>query len=187
MYLIIKEYISRLGLAGVAAMVAAVPLAGCISSTAPVLSDAGAILGERGQMHLFGATADGKRDHKVVSFQWSGSRYVLSGNPIGISDFTAHAFEGRDLIVQTTASRAPRPTEYAIARKLTDGVYLLIPISEEDADDPTRERFCTKTLDASCRIATPEQLFVFAHATAAKEQEGGSVAVVLPAGAAEQR
>jgi hypothetical protein len=88
--------------------------------------------------------------------------------------------------VQTRASRAPNPTEYAIARKLTDGVYLLIPISEEDADDATRERFCTKTLDASCRIATPEQLFVFAHATAAKEQEGGSIAVVMPA-SAEQK
>lgn len=174
-------------IAAAALALAATTLAGCISSSAPVLSDAGAILGERGEMHLFGASDGKRRDHKVVSFQWSGSRYVLGGAPIGISDFTAHAFEGRDLIVQTTASRAPRPTEYAIARKLADGVYLLFPISEEDADDATRERFCIKTLDASCRIATPEQLFVFAHATAAKEQDGGGIAVVLPAASAEQK
>ena len=115
----------------------------------------------------------------MVSFEWSGSRYVLRRSD-RISDFTAHAFEGRDLIVQSTASRTPR-TEYAIARKLADGVYLLIPISEEDADDATRERFCTKTLDASCRIATPEQLFVFAHATATRDDDSGLLAVVMAA------
>jgi hypothetical protein len=170
------------------AALAALTLTGCISSTAPVLSDAGAILGERGQIHLFGSVSGGQRDHQEVSFQWSGSRYVLSGNPIGIADFTAHAFEGRDLIVQTTATRPPRSTEYAIARKIAEGVYLIIPITEEDADDATRERFCTKTLDASCRIGTPEQLFVFAHATASKEQNNsGGIAVVLPAAPAEKR
>jgi hypothetical protein len=182
-----QRKIATAALLRVAAALAAATLAGCISSTAPVLSDAGAILGERGQMHLFSAGSGGQRDHKVVSFQWSGSRYMLSGNAIGITDFTAHAFEGRDVIVQSTASRAPRPTEYAIARKIADGIYLVLPINEEDADDATRERFCTKTLDASCRIATPEQLFVFAHATAAKEQEGGSIAVVMPAAPAEKK
>jgi hypothetical protein len=163
---------------GIAIVCAA--LAGCISSTAPVLSDAGAILGERGQMHLFGAITDGTRDHKLASFRWSGSRYVLSGSGIGISDFTAHAFEGRDLIVQARGARAPHPIEYAIARRVADGVYLLGAIDENDADDTTRERFCTKALDASCHISTPEQLTVFAHATAAKELDGGVIAVVIP-------
>jgi hypothetical protein len=163
------------------AVLAAVTLSGCISSPAPILTDAGSILGDGGQMHLFGSGSGGLRDHKVVSFRWKGGRYVLSGNPIGIRDFTAHAFEGRDLIVQSTAARAPHPIEYGIARKLADGVYLLLPIDEKDADDTARARFCTRTVNASCRVETPEQLFVFAHATAAKEQEGGSVAVIIPA------
>jgi hypothetical protein len=159
---------------------AAVALMGCISATTPILGDANAILGEQGQLHLFSNPGSLAREHSVLSFQWSGSRYVFSGSGSGISDFTVHPFEGRDLIVQSTAARAPKPTEFAIARKLADGVYMIIPISEEDADDATRDRFCTKTQDASCRITTPEQLFVFARATAAKEEEAGAIAVIVP-------
>jgi hypothetical protein len=155
-------------------------LPGCISSDGPILSDAKAILGERGQIHLF-STSGGGREHTVVSFRWNGSRYVMTGRSPGVSDFTAHAYEGRDLIVQGRATRAPRPTEYALARKIAEGTYLVTPISEDDADDEARARFCSKTPNASCRISTPEQLFVFARATAAKEQEGGGVAVIVPA------
>ena len=116
-----------------------------------------------------------------MTFQWSGSRYVFTRpSRQHFSDFTAHPYEGRDLIVQSTGARAPRPTEYALARKLADGVYLVIPISEDDADEATRDRFCTKTQDASCRISTPEQLFVFARATAAKDEESGGIAVIVP-------
>jgi hypothetical protein len=155
-------------------------LPGCISSDGPILSDAKAILGERGQIHLF-STSSGGREHTVATFRWNGSRYVVTGRSLGISDFTAHAYEGRDLIVQGRSTRAPRPTEYALARKIAEGTYLITPISEDDADDEARARFCSKTPDASCRISTPEQLFVFARATAAKEQESGGVAVIVPA------
>jgi hypothetical protein len=165
--------------APVAALLASL-LCGCISSPAPILSDANSILGEEGEIHFFSAPGAGAREHSVMAFQWSESRYVFSGRGGSIGDFTAHPFEGRDLIVQSTGARAPRPTEYAIARKLADGVYMVIPISEDDIDDATRTRFCVVTQDASCRISTPEQLFVFAHATAAKDEEGGGIAVIVP-------
>jgi len=84
--------------------------------------------------------------------------------------------------VQGTTQRAPSHIEYGLARRLADGTYLLAPINEEDADPPTREKFCTKTQDATCRIATPEQLFVFARASADKPAEGGALAVVVPTG-----
>ena len=42
-----------------------------------------------------------------------------------------------------------------------------------------RGRFCIKTRDEPCRIETPEQLFVFARATAGKDQEGGTIAVLV--------
>jgi hypothetical protein len=155
-------------------------LSGCISSTGPVLGDANALLGERGQIHIFNTRETGPRAHSVVSFRWNGSRYILSGRSIGVSDFTVHPYEGRDLIVQSRATRAPHPTEYALARKLADGVYVVKPISEDDADETARQRFCNKAPDASCRISTPEQLFVFARATAEKELEGGGIAVVMP-------
>jgi hypothetical protein len=161
------------------AALAAVALTGCISSTAPVLSDAKPVLGERGLIHAFTLSQGAAHDPGVVSFQWSGSRYLVRGKPTGFSDFTAYPYEGRDWIVQGTSRRAPGRIEYGLARRLAEGVYLLVPINEDDADQPARDRFCTKTQDASCRIATPEQLFVFARASADKPVEGGALAVVV--------
>lgn len=160
-----------------------VALTGCISSTSPILSDPKPVLGDRGVIHTFTLSGGAAHEPSMVSFQWSGSRYVLVGKSIGISDFTAHAYEGRDWIVQGTTLGSPRRVEYGLARRLADGVYLLLPINEDDADASAREKFCTKTQDASCRIATPEQLFVFARASADKPPEGGGLAVVVPAAA----
>jgi hypothetical protein len=162
-------------------------LSGCISSTSPVLSDPQPVLGEHGVIHTFSLRAGAAHEPGQVVFRWSGSRYVLTGGSIGFSDFSAHAYEGRDFIVEGTTQRAPHRIEYGLARKLTDGVYLLLPIDENDVDVPTREKFCTKTQDAACRIATPEQLFVFARASADKPQEGGGLAVVVPRGDATKR
>src|SRR5215471_2599957 len=155
-------------------------LGGCISSTSPILSDSKPVLGERGVIHTFTLSGGAAHEPGIVAFQWSGSRYVLTGKSIGFSEFSAHAYEGRDWIMQGTAQRPPRGIEYGLARKLADGVYLLLPINEEDADAAAREKFCTKTQGASCRIATPEQLFVFARASADKPPEGGGLAVVVP-------
>jgi hypothetical protein len=166
---------------------AALALTGCISSTAPVLSDAKPVLGESGLIHLFGLSQGAAHDPGVVSFQWSGSRYLVRGRSVGFSDFTAYPYEGRDWIVQTTTQRPPSRVEYGLARRLADGVYQLVPISEDDVDGPTRERFCTKTQDASCRIATPEQLFVFARASADKPFERGGLAVVVQDGKGAKR
>jgi hypothetical protein len=163
------------------AALASLALAGCISSTAPVLSDAKPVLGERGLIHVFTLSQGAAHDPGQVPFQWSGSRYLLRGKLIGFSDFTAYPYEGRDWIVQGTTQRPPIRIEYGLARRLADGTYLLMPINEEDADPSAREKFCTKTQDAACRIATPEQLFAFARASADKPVEGGGLAVVVPA------
>lgn len=157
----------------------AIALTGCISSTGPVLSDAKPVLGERGLIHAYTLSQGAAHDPEVVPFQWSGSRYLVRGKSIGYSEFTAHPYEGRDWIVQGTTQRAPHRIEYGLARRLAEGVYQLVAINEDDAGAPAREKFCTKTQDASCRIATPEQLFVFARASADKPMEGGGLAVVV--------
>src|SRR5262249_61484743 len=95
--------------------------------------------------------------------------------------FTIHPYEGRDLITQSQTSRGSTTIEFGLARRIAEGVYLIIPIQEDDADQPTRERFCTKTQGADCRISTPEQLFVFARATAARDEDNGGVAGVVAA------
>jgi hypothetical protein len=154
----------------------------CVSSTEPILSDGKGILGDGGQLHLFDIQEGGNRNPRTYQFQWSGRRYAARGRGIEVSDFTVHPYEGRDLIVQARAQRPLRPYFYALARKLADGVYLVTPIDANDADEATRNRFCIKTRDAPCRIETPEQLFVFARATAAKETEQGKLAVLVRTG-----
>jgi hypothetical protein len=181
------KQIRRGFLLSASAAATAAGLAGCISSTAPVLSDAKPVLGERGLIHVFTLSQGAAHDPGVVSFQWTGSRYLVRGKPTGFSDFTAYPYEGRDWIVQGTTQRAPSRVEYGLARRFAAGVYQLVAINEDDADEPTREKFCTRTQDASCRIATPEQLFVFARASADKPLEGGGLAVVVPGGKGAKR
>ena len=168
-----------------------VTLHGCISSTVPILGDAKAILGERIEMHLFAPRLDGAtpgegglRHQGVATMQWTGGRYMARNRADLVTDFTVHAFEGRDLIVQT-APRAPRPVEYALARRLADGTYMVLPIDEDTTDEETRAKFCTKTQEASCRITTPEQLFVFARALAdnAEGRMDAGIVVIVPGAA----
>jgi hypothetical protein len=186
--LLMKIYSAGHGLLWAAsASLAALALTGCITSTAPILSDPKPVLGERGLIHAFTLSEGAAHDPGVVSFRWSGSRYLVAGKSIGFSEFTAYPYEGRDWIVQGTTQRAPSRVEYGLARRLAAGVYLLVAINEDDADEPTREKFCTRTQDASCRIATPEQLFVFARASADKPLEGGGLAVVVPGGKGAKR
>jgi hypothetical protein len=154
----------------------------CVSSTEPILSDAQGILGDGGQLHLYDVEEAGNRNPRTYPFQWAGRRYAARGRPVEISDFTVHPYEGRDLIVQARAQRPLRPYFYALARKLANGVYLVTAIDPDDADEATRNRFCIKTRDAPCRIETPEQLFVFARATAAKDSEQGKLAVLVRTG-----
>src|SRR5215472_10863796 len=161
------------------ALLAFLALGGCISSTAPILTDAKPVLGERGQIHVYTLTDGVARDPGVITYQWNGSRYLVRGKSLGISDFTLHPYEGRDMVIQSTSQRAPHTVEYGLARRIADATYLLLPLDENDADASTRETLCTKTQDASCRIATTEQIFAFARATADKQVEGGALAVVL--------
>jgi hypothetical protein len=94
------------------------------------------------------------------------------------SAITVHAFEGADRIVQSI--RTGRPVEYAIARKLADGTYLVVAIDENDADETTRTKFCGKDAGTACRIETRDQLLAFARATAAKPHSTGGLAVLMP-------
>jgi hypothetical protein len=166
--------------------------AGCVSSTEPILSDARAILGERGRLHIFSAPKDGARNVLRHDFQWRRDRYVAASGPrTEPIEFTAHPFEGRDLVVQWKSAtawspkqkqRGMRPVTYFLLRKVAEGAFLMLPVSEDDVDDATRKRFCIKSPEATCRISTPEQLFAFARAAAEKEDpDAGIVVVETPA------
>jgi hypothetical protein len=141
-------------------------LAGCISSTAPILTD--------GQPLRDGAA----REPATETFRFTDGRYVpTSGTRKDIGPFTLHAFEGGDLIAQSI--RPGHPAEYAIARKLADGTYLLFVIDEADADEATRAKYCAKDPGRECGVTTREAVFAFARATAAKPHASGGLAIVM--------
>lgn len=154
----------------------------CVSSTEPVLGGAGSILGDGGELHLYDLKDGSARNHRRLRVQWNGKSYVVRARQSEVSEFTVHAYEGRDLIVQARTRRPLRPYSYALARKLADGVYLIVAIDPDDADEAARNRFCIRTRDAPCRIETPEQLFAFARVTAAKDSEGGTIGVLVRGG-----
>jgi hypothetical protein len=164
----------------------------CVSSTEPILSDARAILGERGQLHIFSAPKDGVRTVLRYDFQWRRDRYVTTpGRRAQPIEFSAHPFEGRDLVVQWKSAltwspkqkqQGLRPVTYFLLRKVAEGAFLMLPVTEDDVDEATRKRFCVKSPETTCRISTPEQLFAFARAAAEKEDpDAGIVVIEAPA------
>jgi len=161
----------------------------CVSSTEPILSDARAILGERGQLHIFSAPKDGARTVLRYDFQWRRDRYVTTpGRRAQPIEFSAHPFEGRDLVVQWKSAalawspkqkqQGLRPVTYFLLRKVAEGAFLMLPVTEDDVDEATRKRFCVKSPETTCRISTPEQLFAFARAAAEKEDPDAGVVVI---------
>jgi len=153
-------------------------LGNCIDSAQPVLTDAHPILGDRLRFALYALREGAAHDPITASFVWRNDRYVLtSGNDEGFGDITIHPFEGQDLLVQSIRDRLP--AEYAIARKLAAGVYLVVPIDETDADASTRRRFCGAEKRLSCHVTVRAAIIAFARATASKQHPDGGLAVLL--------
>jgi hypothetical protein len=160
------------------ALVSLTLLAGCIDSAAPVLTDAKPLLGERLHLQFYGLHEGTAHEPESGTYTFRGDRYVLTGGSAkDIGDFTLHEFEGADLMVQNI--RAGRAVEYALARKLAEGTYLVFPIDETDADEATRTKLCSRDGGAACRVTTRDQVVTFARATAAKPHTNGGLAIVL--------
>ncbi len=162
----------------------ALSLTACVDSAAPLLTDAQPMFGPHLRLHAYSVVDGQASGPETGAFQWERGQY----RPVGRATFnipwiTAHAFAGNDLIIQAGNAKQRDKIEYAIARKLTDAVYLVIAIDEEDADEATRTKFCSKTRASSCRMATRDALMAFAQATAAKrDPKGGLAIIVVPPG-----
>ena len=155
-------------------------LTGCINSSGPILTDAQPVLGPRLNLQLYSLREGHAHDPERANFAWNGKLYVRSGGGMkDVSDFTVHPFEAGDTIIQSSHLRHPQIAEYALMRKLAEGVYQVIAIDEDDADEPTRAAQCKHPGGAACRIETREQLFTFARATAAKRKTDGGLAIQL--------
>lgn len=159
----------------------AILLSGCIDSSAPILTNAQPVFGPRLNLQLYGLRQGYAHDPEQARFTWNGKLYTQAGSGMNdVAGFSMHPFEGGDYIVQSVPVRKPQNPEYALMRKLADGVYQVIAIDEDDADAPTRAAHCRHPGGAACRIETREQLLTFARATAARRKEDGGLAIRLP-------
>jgi len=178
----VRSVLVRCGLAALCALM----LAGCIDSSGPILAASQDVFGPKLKIQLFTLREGRAREPMQAEFRWNGALYEHAGGGLReVSAFSAHPFEGGDYIIQEIPAKRPRISEYALLHKLADGVYMVWPIDEMDADEPTRAAFCGKgdAKDPSaCRIETREQLFAFARATSARNKPDGGLAVRLPDG-----
>jgi hypothetical protein len=173
----VLRYASRSGLFAIYALL----LAGCIDSSGPILTDPQPALGQRLNLQLYSLRDGHAFDPERSRFTWNGKLYAhASGSLDDVRGFTLHAFEGGDYIVQSIPAGHPEHIEYALMRKLAEGVYQVIAIDEADADEPTRAANCKHPGGVACRIETREQLFAFARATAARRKTDGGLAIRLP-------
>jgi hypothetical protein len=160
------------------ALASFVLLSGCISSNGPILTDGRPLLGKEPRLRFYVLRDGTVREPSAETFRWQDGRYVpVGGNAKDIGPFTLHAFEGTDLIVQSI--RAGKPVEYGIARKLADGVYLLVAVDESDADEATQSKFCGKAADVACRVESREAVLALSRASAAKPHAGGGLALLM--------
>lgn len=156
-------------------------LAGCIQSDGPILSDSAQPFGETLRLQLYNLSKGHARHPEGVSFKWNGHHYTRTGGGLrDVSGFTIHAFEGDDFIIQTVPAKHDEPTEFAIAHRLAEGVWQVVPVDEADADAATRDAMCKKSSQSICQVETREQLLAFARATAARRKDEGGLAIRLP-------
>jgi len=155
-------------------------LAGCVDSVGPILTDSQPVLGAKLKLQFYSMRKGHATDPERASFAWNGKLYAHTGGGMAdVHGFSVHPFEGGTYIIQEVPVKRPQMAEYALMRPLMDGVYYVVVIDEADADAAARAAHCAKLPDASCRIATREQLFAFARATAARHSDDGGLAIRL--------
>jgi hypothetical protein len=166
---------------GVAALLAVLLLAGCVDSTAPLLTGAQPMFGPTVRIHGYTLGDARTSGPEIGNFRWDGAQYRVVGRAtFEVAAFTVVPLAGDDLVIQSRSSRPQvKSIEYALARKLADGVYSLAMIDEADADDETRAKLCRKDAGSPCRVGTSEALLAFAKATAAKPDPKRSLAIIV--------
>jgi hypothetical protein len=165
----------------VVAALCALPLAACIDSSHPVLTDSQPLLGPKLRLQLYTLRQGVASEPEQTLFTWDGKLYVHAGGALSdVRAFSVHPFEAGDYILQDVPANRPGINEFAVMHKLANGVYLVWAIDEDDADAATRAANCGHADKAACRVETREQVFAFARATAAKHKDEGGLAIRLP-------
>ena len=176
--------LTRLFVRGGLAALCALSLSGCIDSGSPILANAEPVFGHQLRLQFYSLRNGVVDDPEQASYRWNGTSYAHAGG--GMSDIaalTVHPFEKGEFIVQSVPAKKNGGIEYAVMRPLAEGVFMVVPVDEDDAEPPLRAANC-KPAGHSCRIETRDQLFAFAKATAARRKSNGGLVLRLPDGPA---
>ena len=168
------------------AILCALVLSGCVDSSGPLLSDAQPVLGEQLRLQFYSLRKGIADEPEQATYKWDRGAYQRTGGGMtDIGSFSVHPLARDTFVVQSAAAKRAGMFEYAIARRLVDGVYQVVAIDEADANRVTRVRYCKRTSDSSCRIEKRNQLYAFARATAERRRGQGDLVLRLADGVAE--
>jgi hypothetical protein len=165
----------------IGALAAALLLAGCLDSAAPLMTGAQPMFGPDVKVHLYELGGTSVKGPEIGVYRWDGGEYRALDKPsFEVAAFTAVPLAGKDFIIQSRSTRPQiKGIEYGIARMIADRVYIVSALDEADADAATRAKFCAAGGSDSCRVTTSEGLLAFARAAAAKPELKGSLAVLV--------
>ena len=177
---------SRLFICLAGTVICALLLSACVDSSGPLLSDAQPVFGQQVRLQFYSLRKGTADEPEQATYKWDRGAYQhVTGGMTDVSSFSVHPLARDIFVVQSAATKRPGIFEYAVARRLVDGVYQVIAIDEADAGRLTRARFCKRSSDSSCRIKTLNQLYAFARATAERRRGQGGLVLRLADGVAE--
>ena len=167
---------------GLLILIAIAPIiSGCVESHTPILTKAEPLFGPQFQVHLYDTFIAGQaRGVQVLRYRWNDHGYERIGQQSGDdSEFAVQSLDDKNFIVQTH-NMENALFHYSIARKIFDGVVLVFPIEESDADATTLVEICgNEAPTIICMIQTYDQLVTLARATAAKPPHNPLVGVIV--------
>jgi len=144
------------------------------------------VFGEQLRLQFYSLRKGIADEPEQATYKWDRGAYQRTGGGMtDIGSFSVHPLARDIFVVQSATTKRSGIFEYAIARRLADGVYQVIGIDEADAGRLTRARYCKRSSDSSCRIETRNQLYAFARATVERKRGQGGLVLRLADGVAE--
>ena len=150
----------------VIAALASLGLSACVVSEEPLLKNGKPTLGQQFDVHLYERFAHRQAsEFHASSYSWKDGQYArATGLAQDVTNFVYEPLGETDFLIQGNGDKKSL-FNYWIGRRLIDGVYLVFPLNEMDADAAVRESACAKDEPAGiCRIATHDDLLTLARA-----------------------
>ena len=165
----------------VIAAVASLNLSACVVSEKPLLKNSKPTLGQQFDVHLYERFTHRQASaFHASSYSWKDGQYArATGLAQDVTNFVYEPLGENDFLIQASGDRKSL-FNYWIGRRLIDGVYLIFPLNEMDADAAVRESACAKDEPVGiCRIATHDDLLTLARATASKPVRDPALGVIV--------